>query len=268
VINLTPNSFSTNQYDSSWRHFFKVCDAIDVGAESTAPSNEPISSLEEIQRLKKLLFPHIATWPENVLLSVDTYHLETMEWFLKETNWSKPIIWNDISGILDGSVKQLLATYPNLQYVLNFTFIPERELSGRHRDFIKDDVDIVKEAEVFFKNAKKNLITFEARVIFDPGFGFSKNRIQNQILLKNLTNLMGVIEWKKWLWAISRKSFLRWPIDLDPKNLQNQKYLDGVQLLTFHSHLKKLQNHHEIFLRVHDPDVVLTLKHLEPGNFY
>ena len=98
IVNATPDSF----YDGGQPlDAIKHCiddmqslnvDIIDLGAESSRPGAQPISSTEEIDRLRDPLL-HASTHTTAVL-SVDTYKPETTEFAL--TNGASII--NDITG--------------------------------------------------------------------------------------------------------------------------------------------------------------------------
>ena len=267
VMNITPDSFSNQQSHLSQniiqdqlQELSQSCDVIDIGAESTAPMNSPILFQEEIKRLQDYLLPSLKNWPKHIQFSLDTYHSETVEWFLKENQHFSEVIWNDISGCADEDVARILKAYPHLRYVLTFTFVPHRSVSGKHQEFLKSEVDIETSFQIFLKQHENFLLTFKDRIILDPGFGFSKTRDQNLDLIKKLPKIMSESGIKDWMIAISRKSFLRNPINMDPKKTENQILLDSVQFLTFEEMFKNLHTYHRIYLRTHNAESLLALK--------
>lgn len=261
VINVTPDSFSDGK-ELSGVNFrrklteLKDADLIDIGAESTAPFNKAITYQEEIRRLEKYCLPFLKEVPQGIQLSLDTYHVETIRWFIEKYQ-SDQLIWNDVSGRLDNSFKCVMKEYPRLHYIYSYTHIPDRSLTSRHMDFIenklnfKQRIDEIKD-EVFFK-----------RVILDPAFGFSKTKEQNFELLNKLSSLINSYSKSAWMIGLSRKSFLRMAPYDDAKVKETQTVLDGFQLLLLKELLDQIQSHTTIYLRSHD---LRLLKSLELYN--
>jgi dihydropteroate synthase len=80
---------------------FGAVDAIDLGAESTAPMNDPITWKTEWERLRTYL-PFVSNFTGT--LSIDTYHPETIEEVLKfylDNGLKQNLIWNDVSCKFD-----------------------------------------------------------------------------------------------------------------------------------------------------------------------
>ncbi len=87
IWNVSPDSFSSFCEEKSPLNFefaqdlcAKGADILDIGAESTRPGSTPISSEDEIERLRKPLF-----WAKdhvNVPVSLDSRHFQTIEWAL------------------------------------------------------------------------------------------------------------------------------------------------------------------------------------------
>lgn len=260
VVNATPNSFSDGgeitssekfaQRQQDWQHL----DGLDVGAESTAPKNASITAAEERQRLEKILVPHLAAWPRHLVLSLDTYHLETAQWFLSVVPKDLQIVWNDVSGQVSSDVMKLLQSHAGLRYILNFNQVPERALTGQHMKYVQD-TPIIPRARQFFRESFDVFLRHElfSRVIADPCFGFSKTREQNHQLLEQLPVLMDELACPVWMWGVSRKSFLRFPANADVSQSKVRESLDGLGLLWINSALDKLTHPHTIILRTHAP---------------
>lgn len=108
IMNLTPDSFSDGNPNLRIESQLKKADQLvvdgaailDLGAESTRPGATPISAEEEWQRLSPLLQAlRTHTWADPALkplISIDTYHLETMH---RALDWGADWI-NDVSGAL------------------------------------------------------------------------------------------------------------------------------------------------------------------------
>lgn len=261
VMNLTPDSFSDGGVVASRESFharltawLPWVDGIDVGAESTAPMNASISSVTEIERLEAILLPVLPSWPSQVVLSLDTYKLETMNWLLAQAPAHVSVVWNDVSGQLDESVMALLKKHPNLKYVLCHNPAPKRSLAGRHMDYATEGA-ITPMLRDFFRPRIKKLLEHDvfSRVILDPCFGFGKTRAQNHALLRELPHLMDELAAAQWMWGVSRKSFLRASSEIDPKQEAHQQALDGMAQLWYQESLSRVRHPHTIFLRTHAP---------------
>lgn len=267
VVNATPNSFSDGGETLSRVDFaarvlaWRGCDGLDIGAESTAPMNEAISSEEERARLSATLVPLLKEWSRDQVLSLDTYHIETISWLLPQIPSDVSVVWNDVSGIVSDEVISLLKAYPQLRYVLFFSRVPERKLAGKHMQYVVED-SIVAAARDFFRTNFAILMRHNlfSQVIADPGFGFAKSRSQNHELLAALPALMDELACPVWMWGISRKSFLRFPASLDPKDPAVRASLDGLGLLWQSMALDKLQQPHTIIIRTHAPELTSSLE--------
>ena len=258
VINITPDSFSDGGFwfdPHSLHQFQDLCrefDVLDLGAQSTAPQSQAISEEEEKNRL--LSFEEKKVIANNQSLSLDTYRPAVANWF----NQRHSIIWNDVSGVIDQEVIVWLKN-PHHQYVLTFTHLVNREQTPDHFKLISDD-EIVDSFKGFLAKAELSLGDFQNQIIIDPGFGFSKTREQNIKLLKNLPDLIDRSLFPHWLIGLSRKSFLRFPINLDPKNEKNQNDLDHLQVLLIKNLLDSLKVPRWISLRTHSSHLGYALK--------
>lgn len=249
VINITPDSFSDGG-EFSHHNFqekllsFSTSDAIDLGAESTAPMNESISWETEWERLKPNLgflkkFPGV--------LSFDTYHPETLEEIMRfylDHGFEQDLIWNDVSGKFDHSVHDFLSISDKFHYVYCHNLAPKRELSGRHMDYVDPGLSLESLRDYFggFK---------QPQVIFDPCLGFSKNYAQNWMILENFAKLAEMVGHDRWLLGFSRKSFLRkkYDLTLEQKSELDQKHVDVLKDL-------KLPMSGEVWIRTHRPDLL------------
>src|SRR5690606_3206985 len=156
VMNITPDSFSdgnqlqtTGDIKARYRQFGQI-DALDIGAESTAPKNESISWQEEWQRWQ-LILPLLNNFKTTI--SADTYHPETifqLVKFWKDHKVPWDLMWNDVSGKFDDWVKDFLREGKRFHYVLCHNRAPTRELAGKHMDFAQDDGRIEEELLDFF----------------------------------------------------------------------------------------------------------------------
>ncbi|MCY4524589.1 MAG: dihydropteroate synthase [Halobacteriovoraceae bacterium] len=279
VVNITPNSFSDgNQFNKKDAFnarmnelFSRKVNWVDIGAESTAPFNDPVTEKEEQSRFAKIFFPWIEQAFEFPVVSIDTYRPSTFVFvndFLKKHS-KKTSIWNDVSGVMDENVFEILKARPDCFYVYCSTNIQRREHTSRHMenpfnckpeeitDAIKKDFFSVYEV---FKSKG-----MEDRLIFDPAFGFSKTFSQNWELIKNLGPLIESFPQNiPWIIGISRKSFLKeMTFKADPdKILVQTEYLQTILISRW---LEKFGNR-PVFFRLHDPGVFAMAKILEEKN--
>lgn len=248
-MNITPNSFSDggkllNKGDFLARlEQFGAVDALDLGAESTAPMNSSISWQEEWERLSPCLSLALA---QKSLISVDSYHPETIEKVIELLPKERPFIWNDVSGKRDHFVDSYLKKSKNFHYVLCHNLAPTREQSGRHMDhvFQGTNEELLVHLENFFS---KNC---HPQMIFDPTLGFSKSYEHNWFLLENFHRLQRSVPHSRWLLGFSRKSFLRKKYG----TTENEK-LDNFHQEILAGILPELSG--EVWIRTHRPELVV-----------
>ena len=249
VMNVTPNSFSDGgeltaaNFTEKLKSFGNV-DAIDIGAESTAPMNEPVPWETEWERLKTVL-PLLKGF--NGVLSFDTYHPETMEEILRyyvNHSWDQTLWWNDVSGKMDGFVKDFLELSPAFSYVLCHNLAPNRALTGRHMDYLDPELTLETVADYLRPFAIP-------QVIFDPCLGFSKTYEQNWMLLQNFKKLQELTGHNRWLLGFSRKSFLRkkYNLDVSEREKLDEAHVQELQMLRNNSQI-------ELWIRTHRPELL------------
>jgi dihydropteroate synthase len=247
VMNITPDSFSDGGLVKDALSFTERLqlmghlDALDIGAESTAPMNSAISWQEEWERLAIIapILPQL-----QCLISLDTYHPETIFKFAQV--WKGPLIWNDVSGKFDDTVRDFLKD-PKHQYVLCHNRAPTRELTTRHMDYVRpSDSDILQELATFFTPH------LHPRVILDPCLGFAKSYEENWQILERFHELQNFIPHQRWVLGLSRKSFLRRKFNL---GLEQREALDQVQLQVLQEMLPHLSG--ELWIRTHRPELLI-----------
>ncbi|MBF0363489.1 MAG: dihydropteroate synthase [Oligoflexia bacterium] len=305
IVNVTPDSFSdgndyfkysdfssrlTNIINTTNAVDINTVDIIDIGAHSTAPFNKNISYEEELKRFENSLIEfvkfHQGWIRPNIAISIDTYRpkifksvYERVKEICCNQNQNPKIkfIWNDISGIIDDEVIDLLSRKENedVSYVLSYNVSSQtgdREIGVGHMQFAKDMskdellydiVDFFNKGIEFFS---KRIVDFNRsnifkRVIFDPCFGFAKTRAENQILLAN-DNLKQVISSFppeiSWLIAISRKSFLREKSELGSRDPAVIEKIEKIHLDYLYKWMREMPQNHLIF-RVHDLNVAQSV---------
>lgn len=266
VINITPNSFSDGeQYNSQEKFAAKFNDTlkwaqiIDIGAESTAPMNDKVSYEEELSRFRTIVFPFVEkTEDPRIILSIDTYKVEVFKEVYKkiQEDWPETrVIFNDVSGKLDDKLLGFLIEHPQVTYVFSHNLAPTREKTNQHMKYLNEsqELDFVKHmVEYFFTGIttlKENKINF----YIDPCFGFSKTREQNHVLLKYFKTFLLQIPYDiPCLYGVSKKSFLRFPKDLDIGDKDELMVLENMQSILLYEVIK--DSHRHMIFRSHGPE--------------
>lgn len=261
VVNVTPDSFSDggelSRPEKSEIAFVQKAqdfDIVDVGAESTAPFNDPIDAKTELSRLESFFHPLFEKIKDpRKIISIDTYKPEVFyEVALQlQSIWPKsPLIFNDISGQVDEDLRCLFRDGIQFDYVLSHNLCPRRELASSHMDYLLPlgGKEFTNSVSSFFLDRLGRLPKSSAGIFIDPCFGFSKTREQNQDLLRHFKVFADRIPAEhEILVGISRKSFLRFPKDLNPKLAQSQLKLDCLQTLICKELLESSPNRRFIF---------------------
>lgn len=189
ILNLTPDSFSDGgkffNHKLALKQTEKMlrdgADIIDVGAESTRPGANPISAIEEWQRLKVIL-PDICKMAHaaDKEISLDSYHFTTVE---KAVDLGVNYI-NDVSGLKDLRLLALAKSY-RIKYILMHNLA----IHADHKQIIDKDLDPITVVEEWLvmklEQIKKHGFP-QKDIIFDPGIGFAKTNHHSLILLKNI----------------------------------------------------------------------------------
>jgi dihydropteroate synthase len=282
VINVTPDSFSDGGIwqKSSSINWASVCahfsreTILDVGAESTAPGRNAINSAEEMDRLDRYFFSTLNTFKRSLTISIDTYKPEVIAWCVAQLqNYPQveKIFWNDVSGLYQDQVIDLLKLYPKLHYVLCHNKVVSRSDVLSHTklgnasshgtyNIYTEVVNFFFDALNFFKEQ-----SVENKIILDPAFGFAKSREQNWALVEKIPSLIQSFPCNDFLIGISRKSFLR---DLNKsyfehgqaeKTLAQEAYLLGqwMQQVQLCHHMNFQQ---KIYWRTHHTSLVELLQ--------
>lgn len=186
VINVTPDSF----YDGGKMEDEKVLlssveqmikdgvTILDVGAVSTKPGAEMISTKIELGRLLPAVQAIRNSFPE-IPISIDTFRSWVAVRVIDEIG---PVMVNDISGgSLDSRMFETIGNV-GVPYVLS-------HIQGTPRSMQEDPQyeDVIKEISTYFGENIKRLTKLGVKdVIIDPGFGFGKNIDHNYELLNRL----------------------------------------------------------------------------------
>ena len=189
ILNVTPDSFSDgglyNEPQAAIKKLVKLfedgADMVDIGAESTRPNSIPVSSEEQIKRLRPVLEFIQKEFNGKLPISVDTRSSDVADYAL---NLGVNII-NDVSGAeYDSKILNVVSKYnagiilqhskgtPNSEPV--YTNLIDEIFSG-----LKNKVDYAKETGI-------------NNIIIDPGIGFGKSRLDNLKILDSIDDFYGL----------------------------------------------------------------------------
>ena len=185
ILNVTPDSFSDGgQFytpELALRHALEMeadgADIIDIGAESTRPGSEIVSTDEELSRL----IPALKLICERVKIpvSVDTYKSKTAEEALK---FGASIV-NDVWGLQkDPEMASVVAKYKaGLVLMANYTdpsiFAREGSIEDDCMSFWKKSIAI----------AEKTGID-PSTILYDPGIGFGTDTDESLKILTKISS--------------------------------------------------------------------------------
>ena len=239
VLNVTPDSFYDGGKYTKDTPILKRVESIleqgatfiDLGAYSSRPGAEVVSTEEEIRRSVPITQLIVKHFPE-AIISVDTFRAEVA----KQNIESGASIINDISGgLLD---PDMLSTVGKLQvpYILmHMKGNPKNMQEQSHyRNMIKELLYYFSERVAEARAHKIN------DIIVDPGFGFSKSLEQNFELMAKL-DIFHIINLPIFV-GISRKSMIYKLLGTQPKDALNGTTSLNTLALSKGAHI----------LRVHD----------------
>jgi len=205
IINVTPDSFSGDglgaNLDATVRKAREAeaggATIIDLGAESTRPGHQPISTQEELDRLLPALSAIRAATP--LPISIDTTKAPVAAAALE---LGADII-NDIRGFTTDPDLPAVAAETGVPVILMHDVQPEPD-----RDFVASI------AEELTRRVDLAITAGVARdnIIIDPGFGFGKSWHQNLELLRRLEELHAL--GRPLLVGLSRKRTIGWALGL------------------------------------------------------
>ncbi len=254
VINITPDSFYdggslNNEVEMLERVELMVSEGasiIDIGAVSTRPGAELITTKEEIDRLVPAVMAIRKHFPE-VALSIDTFRSWVAVRVIDEVG---PVIVNDISGgTLDS---KMFETIGHLQVPYILTHIQGSPLNMQNNPQYQD---VVREVSASLSEGVRKLTKQGVTdIMIDPGFGFGKNILHNYQMLNRLDSLkvfqLPVVV------GLSRKSMIYKVLETGPENalngttvLNTMALLGGADILRVHD-VKEAVDAVRIFLQL------------------
>lgn len=217
VLNLTPDSFSDGglyfgQPEKAIRKLKTLraegAEIIDIGAESSRPGAQRISSREEITRLETILGNSEI---REIQLSLDSRRAETVEFFLNKRELEITFI-NDVSSLEDPAMPEtLIRAREDFAWHGAVILTHHRGIPPSKEDFSQQtNFQIIEELEEFFQRRLELLekVGFpREQVILDPGLGFGKNLEETLLIIKNISSLKKTLGLKI-LVGHSRKRFI------------------------------------------------------------
>ena len=243
VLNLTPDSFSDggkfNSLGKGINHAKKLLkegvDIIDIGGESTRPGSQTVNSIQEWNRIKKILkkLKYFNT-------SLDTRKADIMQ---KGINLGVNLI-NDVSGIsFDKNSIKILKKYKTPFVLQHSRGTPDiMQKNPKYKNVVLDIYDYFEDKIKFLR---KNGILHN-KIILDPGIGFGKNLKHNVMLLQNISifHSLGL----PIMLGISRKRFIG---DIAEEN-DDKKRVGGTLSSSIFSLMQGVQ-----LIRVHDVNEII-----------
>lgn len=243
VLNLTPDSFYDGgkyfQIDAVLKKATEMiddgADIIDIGAESSRPGSEPISSDEEVDKLLPVLRKLTS---KNIIISIDTYKSKVAQACLEEGAH----IINDISGLkFDKELKNVVAEYNAGLIIMHIRGTPKT--MQQNPIYVNAVEEIFDELKFQISIAKKAGIS---KIYVDPGIGFGKRLKDNYEILNRLEefNFLGY----PIAIGLSRKSFIGGVLDQSPEErltgtiaANSAAQLSGVNIFRVHDVKEMLQ---------------------------
>ena len=239
ILNLTPDSFYDGGryfneelwFSQTLKMISEGADIIDIGAFSSRPGAEMISTEEEIERLLTPLKLLKSEFPDAVF-SIDTFRSEVAKTCIE----AGAHIINDIAGgSMDEKMFETIATL-KVPYIL-------MHMHGTPQDMQKVPIteNIIEKVHTFLEKQVIKLQTLGVEdIILDPGFGFGKTLECNYNLLSGMEKTR--IDNLPILVGVSRKSMINNVLQTKP-----EEALNGTTVIN----TLALMNGADI-LRVHD----------------
>jgi dihydropteroate synthase len=219
ILNVTPDSFfDGGKYKTEKKVLKRAEDileqggsVIDIGALSTQPGSEAISTKEEIDRLLPAVKAVRKTFPE-AFISIDTYR----SWVaLKVIEDCGPCMVNDVSGgDFDTHMFDTIGKLGVPYILMHMQGTPLKMQENPEYE------DIIRDISFFFTDRVKRLTKAGVKdVIIDPGFGFGKTLEHNYELLNRLDSFK--VFQLPLLIGVSRKSMIYKLLKSNPEEALN-----------------------------------------------
>ena len=247
IINMTPDSFSDggnlhtiNQaIDFAYKLIENGADIIDIGGESSRPGSNPVSGIEEINRISPLI--EELRKNTNCLISIDTYKSTTAKFALD----NGVDIINDISGLTyDSEMVDIISNYNAAVVIMHMKGTPKTMQDNPKY------VDLINDIKDFFTNQIEIAINHgieRKNIILDPGIGFGKGLDDNFEIIGKLKHICDI--GFPVLVGPSRKSFIGEILN-SPVNdrlegslaAASASYMNGAKIVRVHDVKETRQN--------------------------
>lgn len=240
ILNVTPDSFYAGSRVETEKDIInrlhqitsEGASILDIGAYSSRPDAEHISTEEEMNRLRTGLDLVRKHQPEAVV-SVDTFRADVAKMCVEEFGAA---MINDISaGQLDAAMFGTMAQLGVPYIMMHMQGTPQNMQMNPHYD------NLLKEVFLYFAERVQKLRDLGVKdIIIDPGFGFGKTLEHNYELMNHLDEFQ-LFELPL-LVGISRKSMIYKLLGTTP-----EEALNGTTVLNTLALMKGAN-----ILRVHD----------------
>ncbi len=205
ILNVTHDSFSDGglyfKEEDAVHHAIEMLDGgahiIDIGAESTRPGSDPVSSEDELNRLIPVI-EKILALRKDAIISIDT----TKEIVAEKSLEVGAKIINDISGLtFEPSILEIIKKYDAALVIMHIKGIPKNmQINPVYDDVVEEVYDFLSNKVMLAKSKGVE------KIFIDPGIGFGKRFNDNKDLINRLEDLKCI--GKPILIGVSRKSFL------------------------------------------------------------
>ncbi|WP_297112371.1 dihydropteroate synthase [uncultured Devosia sp.] len=211
ILNVTPDSFSDggthNAVDAALAHarlmLAEGADIIDIGGESTRPGAEPVGVQQELDRVMPVIDAMRAAGID-VPISIDTMKPLVAHQALE----AGADIINDVNGLQGAPEMAEIAAImdaPVIAMHWDRAWTAEADPMPAMQAYFQATLDIATRAGID-----------PARLILDPGFGFTKTLNQNYSILRQLPELTREFPDNALLVGTSRKSMIGKVLDNQP----------------------------------------------------
>lgn len=254
ILNVSPDSFYdggkyTNE-DAILQRAEQIVNEgariIDIGAVSTRPGSDSISTKEELNRLLPAVTTVRKQFPD-IALSIDTFR----SWVaLRVIDEVGECIVNDISGgNFDEHMFETIAKLGVPYILMHIQGTPKTMQENPHYD------DVIKDISKYFSEKVRKLTKAGVKdVILDPGFGFGKGMEDNYDLLNRLDSFK--VFQLPVLAGVSRKSMIYKLLDITTEEslpgtitANTMALLGGADILRVHD-VKEAVHSVELFKKL------------------
>jgi len=186
ILNVTPDSFYAGSRSETEKDIIvrlqqltnEGADIIDIGAYSSRPNAEDVSSKDEMSRLRTGLELARRHCPD-MIVSVDTFRADVARMCAEEYGVA---IINDISaGAMDENMFPTIARLGIPYIIMHMQGTPQNMQACPHYE------NLLKEVFLYFSEKVQKLRELGVKdILIDPGFGFGKTLEHNYELMNHL----------------------------------------------------------------------------------